>query len=115
MAPEVWNSTLTPFADIWSLGIVFFQLLSGQMPFQPPNIIDLAKEYWLMEPLPPWFQVPYTAPQCRELCTAMLRIENRPSAQELLNQPLVAELKGDEDVEMSSKSAEDELKMAEIG
>ena len=52
----VWLAT-----KLWRL-----RMLAGKLPFQAPNSIDLAQEYWSMEPLPPWNEVPYVAPQCKE-------------------------------------------------
>ncbi|CAJ1405768.1 unnamed protein product [Effrenium voratum] len=107
MAPEVWSSQLTPKADIFSLGVVLFQLLGGKLPFSVPDNIDMAQAYWAMEPLAPWAEVPYVAPQCQEVCDSMLTpsVALRPKAEELLLHPLFAELHGDaeakdEDVEL---------------
>lgn len=33
MAPEVWACTFGPKCDVWSLGCILFELLSGDMPF----------------------------------------------------------------------------------
>lgn len=35
MAPEVWKGNFGPKSDIWSLGVVLFQLLSMKDPFRP--------------------------------------------------------------------------------
>lgn len=97
MAPEVWKSKLTPKADIFGLGVVVFQMMGGKMPFSVPNSIDLAQEYWSMEPLPPWNEVPYVAPQGQEVCNSMLQIQSRPSAEELLEQPIFSDLRTQEE------------------
>lgn len=97
MAPEVWKSKLTPKADIFGLGVVVFQMMGGKMPFSVPNSIDLAQEYWSMEPLPPWNDVPYVAPQGQEVCNSMLQIQSRPSAEELLEQPIFSDLRTQEE------------------
>ncbi|CAK9098180.1 Calcium-dependent protein kinase 2 (PfCDPK2) [Durusdinium trenchii] len=94
MAPEVWKGCLSSKADVFSLGVVFFQMLAGKLPFNPPDTIDLAQEYWAMEPLPPWNEVPYTAPLCQEVCDSLLQVPqaSRPQAEELLLHPLFADL-----------------------
>merc|ERR1719476_583160 len=33
MAPEVWRGNFGPVADIWSLGIVLFEMICGELPF----------------------------------------------------------------------------------
>jgi len=35
MAPEVWKGSFGPKSDIWSTGCVMFELMTGQVPFQP--------------------------------------------------------------------------------
>jgi len=65
MAPELFRHWVTPQADIYALGIVLFQLLTGQQPFRadspaslmyqilnsdPPRLSDLRAD------LPPAFE-----------------------------------------------------------
>ncbi len=35
MAPEVYRKSYTPAADVWSLGVMLFQIITGQFPFWP--------------------------------------------------------------------------------
>jgi len=102
MAPEVWKSKLTPKADIFALGVVLFQMLAGKLPFSTPNSIDLAQEYFSMEPLPPWNEVPYVAPQCQEVCSLMLQMDQRPSAEELLDHAIFADLREQEEAKTAA-------------
>jgi serine/threonine-protein kinase ULK/ATG1 len=44
MAPEVLNGkTYNHKADVWSLGIIFFEMLTGFMPFTGRDKSDLKK------------------------------------------------------------------------
>ena len=59
MAPEILlGEEYTMKADIWSLGVMFYEMLYGKCPFEGKNIaqlIDLIHEYDIK--FPPEFQV----------------------------------------------------------
>ncbi len=45
MAPEILNHQ--PYnnkADIWSLGVAFYEMIFGEVPFKADNLIDLVKK-----------------------------------------------------------------------
>jgi serine/threonine-protein kinase ULK2 len=43
-APEVLNrSPYTDVADLWSMGVVLFQLVCGKVPFTANNIAELTR------------------------------------------------------------------------
>ncbi len=45
MAPEQFNEeALTPKADLWALGIVFYYCLSGQLPFSGKNMTQIMRK-----------------------------------------------------------------------
>ena len=51
MAPEiVGNDKYDNKVDVWSVGIIAFQLLNGTLPFTKPNIEEL-KKYILNTPI----------------------------------------------------------------
>ncbi|MBF8285223.1 MAG: putative Calcium/calmodulin-dependent protein kinase, partial [Anaerolineales bacterium] len=49
---QIRSETVRPQADIYSLGIMLYELLTGARPFQGPTPIDLIQQH-LTAPLPP--------------------------------------------------------------
>lgn len=49
---QIRSETVRPQADIYSLGVVLYELLTGAKPFQGPTPIDLIQQH-LTVPLPP--------------------------------------------------------------
>ena len=88
MAPEVWWGEITPEADVFSCGCVFFELLCGEMPFRVKfagNFDDVVK-FWRQKPRPAWQYVSGASRDAKELLEGMLLQERqrRPSASQCL-------------------------------
>lgn len=55
MAPEAFDGKRNEQTDIWSVGVIFYQLLAGYLPFQEQDITSLVGAILMRnpEPLPP--------------------------------------------------------------
>ncbi len=53
MAPETIDGVADVRADIYSLGVVLYELLTGKKPFQVTSVVDLVKRGEIGDPPPP--------------------------------------------------------------
>lgn len=91
VSPEVCDNQPYGFsADVWSLGVILYELLTLQLPFQAPNLVVLVMKILQSEPRPP-----------PERFSEALRIlsrqtldkdpEQRPSIDQMLAAPVIQE------------------------
>mmetsp|Transcript_63489 Transcript_63489/g.182701 ORF Transcript_63489/g.182701 Transcript_63489/m.182701 type:complete len:640 (+) Transcript_63489:162-2081(+) len=86
MAPEVWRGNFGPVADVWSLGVVTFELLAGEIPFFCSHL-NSAQEWLRMHRQGPnWSLLGHTSSQAQAICKRMLNWDERmrPTAQQCL-------------------------------
>ena len=72
MAPEVIERKYGKQADLWSLGVLLYQLLSGYMPFTALNEDELYRkikngEWQLVDP-----EFSVVSPECKDLISLLL-------------------------------------------
>jgi len=86
MAPEVWFGELTPKADVFSLGVVLFEMLAGGCPFPCPGDNHNAQQFWWSRPEPPWVWAREASEAAVKLCHQMLLLDKaeRPDARKCL-------------------------------
>lgn len=56
MAPELFTGkwpTVTPAVDVWGLGVMLYQMLTGRMPFPGPAFMDVMTAVMEREPTSP--------------------------------------------------------------
>lgn len=86
MAGEVWLGEITPKADIFSCGVVLFELLSLSLPFTCGCDYKLALAYWKSRPAVPWSRLAHATQEAKDLCQTMLQLDRnrRPAATQCL-------------------------------
>ncbi len=69
LAPELWGGgrAASPAADIYALGVTYFFLLTGRLPFEAPDLPGLAQAHASVPVPDPSMHVPMRASRCGEV------------------------------------------------
>jgi serine/threonine protein kinase len=43
-APEAFDERYSYPSDVWSAGVMMYELLTGELPFKSKNTLDLSRE-----------------------------------------------------------------------
>jgi DNA helicase-2/ATP-dependent DNA helicase PcrA len=88
MAPEAWAGSFSEKSDIWSLGIIFYELLTGIPPFLNDSLEGLKKKIEKNKFITPSV-LRHAIPEAIEnIVLSMLAVnpKSRPNAQEIMTQ-----------------------------
>src|SRR5262249_51984772 len=90
LAPEQLRGRAGPQWDLWAVGVVAYQMLTGKVPFPGPSVEELAKQIQYTDPPPPSVLIARPLPdRLEEAVLGLLRkslSERTASAAELLSQ-----------------------------
>jgi len=91
MAPEIWRGEITPKADVFSIGVVFFELITLRLPFNCSVSFSEALAYWRSNPQPAWQRAANSSELAVGLCRRMLLLDRhrRPVAAQCLKSPFI--------------------------
>ncbi len=93
MAPErIEGREIDERADLFSLGVVLYQLVTRHMPFQGSSVADLTRSIARDEPTPPERYVPELRPDFRSILARCLEKSPRKRYQDAAT--LAADLRG---------------------
>ncbi|KAK3148540.1 hypothetical protein QOZ80_3BG0296340 [Eleusine coracana subsp. coracana] len=99
MAPEIWQGKdYDAKSDLWSVGVILFQLVTGQLPFPGSNYYQLRQNILTSEKLHfPSAVEPDLCQDCIDLCKRLLLLdpEKRISFEEFFNHKFLATRKSE--------------------
>jgi serine/threonine-protein kinase len=87
-APEAVEGTVQPRSDLYSLGVVFFEMLTGSLPFRGDTAFALLRSHCTSPPPAP-SSLRYALPAAIDRIVLRLlgkEPSGRPSAEELINE-----------------------------
>ncbi len=72
MSPEAWGGRFLPVSDLWSVGVLFYEMLTGLLPFKGDNYEEIRKNLMLAKPVPPQRLRPELSKRLNEVILKLL-------------------------------------------
>ncbi len=86
MSPEqIAQGAFSPASDMYSLGVIFYETITGEVPFPGDRITDIMRQILEKEPIPPILFRPNLPEECNHLIMQMLvkTAAERPTTEEV--------------------------------
>lgn len=113
MSPEMFMGSFSEKCDIWSLGVIFFRLMTGEYPYKADNILMQANVVANPRRHPKWeiLSLYRWSLGARRLCQQLLTKDEsiRPSASEAFKSDWIQQAKSSQEVAPMATSERDAL------
>ena len=103
MSPEqVKGKRGDPRSDVYCLGVMLYEMLTGQVPFSGANILATMNQRLVARPRPPRDLAPEITPQLEEI--VLRALERDPKARYVSAAAFAADLENQDQVEVTDRS-----------
>jgi eukaryotic-like serine/threonine-protein kinase len=89
-------------SDVYALGVIFYEMLTGEMPFEGPNALVVLNDRLVNHPIPPRERDPEISPQLQEIIYRAL--EREPANRYASAREFADDLRNPDSVGVSERS-----------
>lgn len=118
MSPEMFQGSFTEKSDVWSLGVIFFLLMTGELPYKADNLLMQANIVSNPRRHPKWelLSTYQWSLGARRLCQQLLTKDEgvRPTAQQALKSEWVFQNKASQEAKSLDKDEKGALQQQQL-